>query len=85
MSRYYTPDGINIDKIGIDPDLEVKEDDFTDDEAESYKNIIEKFLIQDFIKNNPSPREKDISTFISTLAKDRIVLKERIIRKLNKK
>ena len=82
MSRYYTPDGINIDKIGIDPDLEVKEEDFTDKEAESYKNIIEKFLIQDFIKNNPAPREKDISGFIRTLAKDDIVLKERIIRKL---
>ncbi len=82
MSRYYTPDGKNIDKIGIDPDLEVKEEEFTDEESESYKNIIEKFIIQDFVKNNSSPDETEIRRFIDKLAKDRIVLKERIIRKL---
>ena len=82
MSRYYTPDGINIDKIGIDPDLEVKEEEFTDDESESYKNIIEKFLIQDFVKKNPNPGESDIQRFILDLAADKIVLKERIIKKL---
>ena len=82
MSRYYTPDGINIDKIGIDPDLEVKEDEFSEAEAEAYKNIIENFLIQDFVKKNPSPDEAVISRFISDLARDNIVLKERVIRKL---
>ena len=82
MSRYYTPDGINIDKIGIDPDLEVKEDEFSEAEAEAYKNIIENFLIQDFVKKNPSPDEAVISRYISDLAKDNIVLKERVIRKL---
>ena len=82
MSRYYTPDGINIDKIGIDPDLEVKEDEFSEAEAEAYKNIIENFLIQDFVKKNPSPDEAVISRYISDLARDNIVLKERVIRKL---
>ncbi len=82
MSRYYTPDGINIDKIGIDPDLEVKEDEFSEEEAEAYKNIIENFLIQDFVKKNPSPDEAVISRYISDLARDNIVLKERVIRKL---
>ena len=82
MSRYYTPDGKNIDKIGIDPDLEVKEDEFSEEEAEAYKNIIENFLIQDFVKKNPSPDEAVISRYISDLARDNIVLKERVIRKL---
>ena len=82
MSRYYTPDGVNIDKIGIDPDLEVKEEDFSEEESESYKKIIEKFLIQDFISKNPNPGESDINRFIHDLAIDNIVLKERIIKKL---
>ena len=82
MSRYYTPDGINIDKIGIGPDLEVKEDEFTDKEAESYKKIIEDFRIQDFVKKNPNPGESDIQRFILDLSADNIVLKERIIKKL---
>jgi len=82
MSRYYTPDGLNIDKIGIDPDLEVKEDDFSDEESEAYKKIIEEFLIQDFVKNNANPGDREIDNFISELAADKIILKDRIIKKL---
>ncbi len=82
MSRYYTPSGENIDKIGIAPDLEVKEEDFTEEETLSYKKIIEQFLIQDFVKNNPAPGEKAIKAFIKKLADENIVLKERVIKKL---
>ena len=82
MSRYYTPSGENIDKIGIAPDLEVKEEDFTEEETLSYKKIIEQFLIQDFVKNNPAPGEKAIKAFIKKLADENVVLKERVIKKL---
>ncbi len=82
MSRYYTPSGINIDKIGIEPDREVKEEAFTDKEMESYKKIIEKFIIQEFVKTKPNPTEADISNFIKQLQKDDIVLQDRLIRKL---
>jgi len=82
MSRYYTPSGENIDKVGIQPDKEVKEEAFTDKETESYKKIIEKFIIQDFIKNKPKPTESDITGFIKQLQNDGVVLQERVIRKL---
>lgn len=82
MARYYTPSGENIDKVGIQPDKEIKEENFTDKETESYKKIIEKFVIQDFIKNNPKPTELDINNFINQLKNDGIVLKERVIKKL---
>ncbi|MCL2705092.1 MAG: S41 family peptidase [Spirochaetaceae bacterium] len=82
MSRYYTPSGENIDKVGIAPDKEIKEETFTDKETESYKKIIEQFIIQDFVKNKPNPTESDISSFINKIQNDGIVLKERVIRKL---
>lgn len=82
MSRYYTPSGVNIDKIGIAPDREVKEEEFTEEETESYKVLVEKFKIQEFVKNNPAPSEKDIASFISRLRGENIVLKDRFIRKL---
>lgn len=84
MSRYYTPDDINIDKIGIEPDIEVKETEFTDGELESYKKLVEEFVIQGFIKSTPSPTEGDIVAFMKQLEKDDIVLEERFIRKLIK-
>lgn len=84
MSRYYTPDGTNIDKIGIEPDIKVEEKEFTDEELESYKKLIEEFVIQTFIKNTPSPTERDIVAFMKQLEKDDIVLEERFIRKLIK-
>ncbi|MCL2480080.1 MAG: S41 family peptidase [Spirochaetaceae bacterium] len=82
MSRYYTPSGENIDKVGIEPDKEIKEESFTDKETESYKKIIEQFIIQDFVKNKPNPTESDINSFINQIQNDGIVLKERVIRKL---
>ncbi len=82
MSRYYTPSGENIDKIGIAPDRIVKEEELTDEETESYKKIVEKFLIQEFVKSKPNPGEKDIESFIKQLKNDGIVLKERLIRKI---
>jgi len=82
MSRYYTPSGENIDKIGIAPDREIVEEELTDDEGESYKKIVEKFTIQDFVKNNPQPAEKDIAEFINQLKTESIVLNDRLLRKL---
>ena len=82
MSRYYTPSETNIDKIGIAPDREIKEEEFSDEEGESYKRIVEDFLIQSFVKDNPDPSESEITEFIFNLKMDGIVLEDRFIRKL---
>jgi len=82
MSRYYTPSGENIDKVGIAPDQEIKEETFTDKEMESYKKIIEEFIIQEFVRSKPNPTESDITSFINQIQNKGIVLKERVIKKL---
>ncbi len=81
-SRYYTPSGINIDKIGISPDKEVKEPELTDEETESYRRLIEENLIPQFAKENPSPTGSEIDTFVMNIKKDGILLEERILKRL---
>lgn len=82
MSKYYTPSDKNIDKIGIAPFKEIKEKEFTEDEAKSYKILVEEFRIQKFIKENAAPSDADINDFIEQLKKENIVLENRIIIKM---
>ncbi len=82
IARYYTPNDINIDKIGIAPDREVKEPELSDEEIESLGKMLKENLVSDFIKNHPEVKDIDQQNFINNLKKDGIVLKTRIIKKL---
>ncbi len=82
IARYYTPADINIDKIGIDPDREVKERELTDEETESLGRILKENLISDFVKNHSSADKNTRDGFIRELKQDGIVLEDRIIEKL---
>ena len=61
MSRYYTPSDANIDKVGIAPDLEVKEPELSPEEEESLSGLIERDVFAAFAAANPnaSPRRRD--------------------------
>ena len=82
MSKYYTPKDVNINKVGIPPDKEVKERELSEEEKTSYKKLIEDFRIQKFVKDNPKPSDLRINSFIQQLKREGIVLEDRIIRKL---
>ena len=82
MSKYYTPKDVNINKVGISPDKEVKDRELTEEEKTSYKKLIEDFRIQKFVTDNPKPSDLQIDTFIQQLKGEGIVLEDRIIRKL---
>lgn len=82
IARYYTPADINIDKIGIEPDREVKEKELSEEETESLGRILKENLISGFINNNPDPDEGSRRNFIRELKQDGIVLEDRIIEKL---
>ncbi|MEW5814108.1 MAG: S41 family peptidase [Spirochaetota bacterium] len=84
MSRYFTPSGVNIDKIGITPDKEVKEREFTEEETKSYKRLIEENAVPAFVKSNPNPGNQEINTFITNLKKTGLVLEDRILKRLIK-
>ena len=82
MAKYYTPKDINIDKVGIPPEKEVKDRELTEEEKTSYKKLIEEYRIQKFVKENPKPSDLQIDTFIHQLKDEGIVMEDRILRKL---
>ncbi|MDR2478183.1 MAG: S41 family peptidase [Treponema sp.] len=69
-ARYYTPSGVNIDKIGIPPDREVKFPDFTEADGEKLNALINSTKISEFIKANPQAGTAQIEAFARTLERD---------------
>lgn len=82
MSRYYTPLGINIDKVGISPDKDVEEEKLSEAEESSFTRLIEGNWIKDFVTKHPQPSAKEIDTFINELEEQDIELRERLIRRM---
>ncbi|MCP4161041.1 MAG: peptidase S41, partial [Deltaproteobacteria bacterium] len=81
IARYYTPSGVNIDKTGIAPDIEIPIPEPSEDELESYKIILEENLIREFVVNNSRITESKIVSFIEELREKDIILSDYIIRR----
>ncbi len=81
ISKYFTPSGISIDQIGINPDIEIKREPYTDEEISSLKYLIEENLIPKFIEENRDPNEEEIASYIISLNEQGIVIREERIRK----
>jgi carboxyl-terminal processing protease len=82
MSRYYTPLGKNIDKIGISPDVPVQEPELSEEEEQALARIIDEELIKDFLTRYPNPTEANIDLFEGELADKGIQLDDRYISRL---
>ncbi|HOV65222.1 MAG TPA: S41 family peptidase, partial [Spirochaetia bacterium] len=82
MSRYYTPNDINIDKIGISPDKEVKEPEFTEEELGYLKILLENNRIVNFVNENPVQDKAKIDSFITSLRNENIQLGKDVLRRL---
>ncbi|MCF7949907.1 MAG: S41 family peptidase [Spirochaetia bacterium] len=83
ISRYYTPSGVNIDKVGIDPDIEVKEPELTEADNDDLKQIFEKRLLSKFVDENPEASDSEKEAFVERLRSEyNIKIEERILRRL---
>lgn len=80
-SRYYTPSDVNIDKIGIPPDLEVKFPTLTAAEEEGLNRLIGDGKISAFVKANSKPDAARIDAFVKRSAAD-YGLGETLLRRL---
>jgi carboxyl-terminal processing protease len=67
-ARYYTPSDVNIDKIGIPPDLEVIFPEFTDDDAEKLNELIIANRIPLFVADNPNAGRDLVNNFARQLS-----------------
>ena len=85
---YYTPSDVNIDKIGIPPDLEVKFPEFTLAESEKLNELINANSIPEFVAANPNVTSARIETFAAQLSLqyglDTTLLKRLIRNELNR-
>ena len=81
-ARYYTPNGNNIDKIGITPDKVVSEPQLTQPEQDSLKLLIEQNVITNFVRDNPDAPAQTVDGFISKLHGQGIVLSDQSLRQL---
>lgn len=82
-ARYYTPNDINIDKTGIEPHILVEEPEFTEEEQDAFRILVENHYIPQFVSDNPQPSERDISRFISHLIEDEgLNLEEDLFRRI---
>lgn len=81
MARYYTPSDVNIDKIGIPPDLEVLFPELSDDEETAYVDLINSMAIEDYILEHQSMNETDIASYAKKL-QGTYKLSETLLRRL---
>lgn len=82
MARYYTPSDVNIDKIGIPPDLEIKNlEKFTDEEEAAYVELVKSEIITQTVENNPEMDEEAIAKAAADL-NAQYPIDQRIIRRL---
>jgi len=89
-SKYYTPSGISIDKIGIAPDYEIKEPVIGEADEKAILAVREKGIVEDFIVANPKASLDTISATAAKLRKDGIAISDRLFyfmvkRELNRK
>jgi carboxyl-terminal processing protease len=82
MSRYYTPSGVTIDKIGISPDREVKEPDLSETELAAFTKLMADRKVPQFVRDTPEPTEQQISAFVAGLRREDPALGERLIRRM---
>jgi carboxyl-terminal processing protease len=87
-ARYFTPSDVDIDKVGIPPDREVKFPDYTEEDAIKLNDLINANRIPEFAGQNPQANAAQIETFARNLEReyslDLSLLKRLIRNELNR-
>jgi carboxyl-terminal processing protease len=68
-ARYYTPSDVNIDKIGIPPDLEIKNFFIPKEQEDVYVKLVESGELEKLAKENSNMTEAEITKAAEELAK----------------
>lgn len=82
MSRYYTPSDANIDKVGIYPDLEIKEPELTEEEAADLNRLLEQRAFANFARDTPNASEAEKLAYVRKLRESGARLSERLLERL---
>ncbi|MGE4524810.1 MAG: S41 family peptidase [Sphaerochaeta sp.] len=67
-AHYYTPNGENIHKLGIEPDILVEDVQLSDDEIPAFEQLMTDKVISSYVQENPEPSEENIRRFAKLYA-----------------
>jgi carboxyl-terminal processing protease len=81
MAHYYTPSDVNIDKIGIEPDISVAEPELSDKEFAEVQRLYDAGDIARYLQSVPQPTPEQRKEFAMELAK-KYAVPETILEKL---
>jgi carboxyl-terminal processing protease len=76
IQKYYTPSGVSIHKKGIEPDINVPALDFNKDDRRHYKEIRDKKILQDFVKENKVYNAETVRKFQKLVAAKGLALSD---------
>jgi len=79
-SYYLTPSGANIHEVGIAPDVVVEVEEVTEEEKESYRELVQSSRIESFLDANPRPDDAQVGDFLRSLQAEGYVTPEELIR-----
>ncbi len=85
VGRYYTPNGISIDKVGIEPDIKVEEPELTEEQAKAYAKLLQENRIGLFVNEHPNPSHGQVTALIKELDAQGVNPGERIVRVMVKR
>ncbi|MHC1691651.1 MAG: S41 family peptidase [Sphaerochaetaceae bacterium] len=81
-SQYRTPNGNDIHKIGIVPDIEVEELTIADEDMDAYVEFVNSGVLTDFVDNHPGYSEENLALFLTETAQNAPKLDPQIYRLL---
>lgn len=81
VARYYSPTDCNIDKIGIPPDREIKDGEYSDEETKAFIKMTEDRVIEKYVETHPNMTEADISKYADELNAE-YKINKRLLRRL---
>ena len=81
VAKHYSPDDVNIDKVGITPDMEIKFHELTEDEAKVLESLLDSKVIEDYVDKNEDMTEAQIADYAEVLYK-KYKLEKSLLRKL---
>jgi carboxyl-terminal processing protease len=84
MARYYTPSGINIDKVGIAPNETLKDKELTDAQLGEYRKLLDAKTIQNFAQKTPKADADAVAAFVATLKAQGVTLEPRLLARLTR-
>ena len=70
MSRYYTPDGTYIDKVGIVPDILAESEQFTEEQTDDITTLLAEGKIVSFVNNRARISQSEIGRFVAATVEE---------------